>query len=340
LVMACGMFLIRGSMRVEMEKPLLDIQHLRVELLLRRGMLTAVDDLSFCLQEKETLGIVGETGCGKSMTALGILGLVPCPPGKVSGGIFFEGHDLTKANELELCRVRGRKIAMIFQEPLTALNPAFTVGEQIAECYRVHMGHSKGVARHFVEEILNAVRLPSPKLMMKRYPYELSGGQRQRVMIAMALACQPKLLIADEPTTALDVTVQAQILELLEELREKMHLAMIFISHNVGVVARLSNRVAVMYAGALVEVAEIQSGVFEPLHPYTIGLLGAMPRPQEQNEYLKALPGSVCDLIDPPSGCKFHPRCFKAQEICARQRPPLELKTPGHTAACFFPGES
>src|SRR3954468_21386525 len=150
------MFLIRGSMRVEMEKPLLDIQHLRVELLLRRGMLTAVDDLSFCLQEKETLGIVGETGCGKSMTALGILGLVPCPPGKVSGGIFFEGHDLTKANELELCRVRGRKIAMIFQEPLTALNPAFTVGEQIAECYRVHMGHSKGVARHFVEEILNA----------------------------------------------------------------------------------------------------------------------------------------------------------------------------------------
>jgi oligopeptide/dipeptide ABC transporter ATP-binding protein len=340
LVMACGMFLIRGSMRVEMEKPLLDIQHLRVELLLRRGVLTAVDDLSFCLQEKETLGIVGETGCGKSMTALGILGLVPCPPGKVSGGIFFEGHDLTKANELELCRVRGRKIAMIFQEPLTALNPAFTVGEQIAECYRVHMGHSKGVARHFVEEILNAVRLPSPKLMMKRYPYELSGGQRQRVMIAMALACQPKLLIADEPTTALDVTVQAQILELLEELREKMHLAMLFISHNVGVVARLSNRVAVMYAGALVEVAEIQSGVFEPLHPYTIGLLGAMPRPQEQNEYLKALPGSVCDLIDPPSGCKFHPRCFKAREICARQRPPLELKTPGHTAACFFPGES
>jgi oligopeptide/dipeptide ABC transporter ATP-binding protein len=338
--MACGMFLIRGSMRVEMEKPLLDIQHLRVELLLRRGMLTAVDDLSFCLQEKETLGIVGETGCGKSMTALGILGLVPCPPGKVSGGIFFEGHDLTKANELELCRVRGRKIAMIFQEPLTALNPAFTVGEQIAECYRVHMGHSKGVARHFVEEILNAVRLPSPKLMMKRYPYELSGGQRQRVMIAMALACQPKLLIADEPTTALDVTVQAQILELLEELREKMHLAMLFISHNVGVVARLSKRVAVMYAGALVEVAEIESGVFEPLHPYTIGLLGAMPRPQEQNEYLKALPGSVCDLIDPPSGCKFHPRCFKAQEICARQRPPLELKTPGHTAACFFPGES
>jgi oligopeptide/dipeptide ABC transporter ATP-binding protein len=334
------MFLIRGSMRVEMEKPLLDIQHLRVELLLRRGMLTAVDDLSFCLQEKETLGIVGETGCGKSMTALGILGLVPCPPGKVSGRIFFEGHDLTKANELELCRVRGRKIAMIFQEPLTALNPAFTVGEQIAECYRVHMGHSKGVARHFVEEILNAVRLPSPKLMMKLYPYELSGGQRQRVMIAMALACQPKLLIADEPTTALDVTVQAQIIELLEELREKMHLAMLFISHNVGVVARLSKRVAVMYAGALVEVAEIQSGVFEPLHPYTIGLLGAMPRPQEQNEYLKALPGSVCDLIDPPSGCKFHPRCFKAQEICARQRPPLELKTPGHTAACFFPGES
>jgi oligopeptide/dipeptide ABC transporter ATP-binding protein len=304
------MFSIPASMRADMEAPLLDIQNLRVEFALRRGTLTAVDDVSFCLREKEALGIVGETGCGKSMTALSVLGLVPCPPGRINGRILFEGEDLNKKSERELGRIRGRKIAIIFQEPLTALNPAFAVGEQIAECYRVHLGHSKRVAREWAEHILKAVRVPSPRLMMKLYPHELSGGLRQRVMIAMALACQPKLLIADEPTTALDVTIQAQILELLEELRDKMNLAMIFISHNLGVVARLCDRIAVMYAGTLVEVARIRSGLFQPLHPYTMGLLGAMPRPEQRDDYLKMLPGSVCDLIHPPSGCKFHPRCF------------------------------
>jgi oligopeptide/dipeptide ABC transporter ATP-binding protein len=337
--MGFAMFSIPASMRAEMEAPLLDIQNLRVEFALRRGTLTAVDDVSFCLREKETLGIVGETGCGKSMTALSILGLVPCPPGRINGRILFEGEDLTKKDERELCKIRGRKIAIIFQEPLTALNPAFAVGEQIAECYRVHLGHSRRVAQDRAEHILKAVRVPSPRLMMKLYPHELSGGLRQRVMIAMALACQPKLLIADEPTTALDVTIQAQILELLEELREKMNLAMIFISHNLGVVARLCDRIAVMYAGALVEVSHIRSGLFQPLHPYTMGLLGAMPRPEQRDDYLKMLPGSVCDLIHPPSGCKFHPRCFKALEICAREQPRLEVKAPGHAAACFFPGE-
>jgi oligopeptide/dipeptide ABC transporter ATP-binding protein len=337
--MGFAMFSIPASMRADMEAPLLDIQNLRVEFALRRGTLTAVDDVSFCLREKETLGIVGETGCGKSMTALSILGLVPCPPGRINGRILFEGEDLTKKDERELCKIRGRKIAIIFQEPLTALNPAFAVGEQIAECYRVHLGHSRRVAQDRAEHILKAVRVPSPRLMMKLYPHELSGGLRQRVMIAMALACQPKLLIADEPTTALDVTIQAQILELLEELREKMNLAMIFISHNLGVVARLCDRIAVMYAGALVEVSHIRSGLFQPLHPYTIGLLSAMPRPEQRDDYLKMLPGSVCDLIHPPSGCKFHPRCFKALEICAREQPRLEVKAPGHAAACFFPGE-
>ena len=322
-----------------MEAPLLDVQKLRVEFFLRRGTLTAVDDVSFSLREKESLGIVGETGCGKSMTALSILGLVPCPPGKISGQVLFEGEDLTQKNERELGKIRGRKIAIIFQEPLTALNPAFTVGEQVAECYRVHLGHSRRAARESAEDILKSVRVPSPRLMMKLYPHELSGGLRQRVMIGMALACQPKLLIADEPTTALDVTVQAQILELLEELREKMNLAIIFISHNLGVVARLCDRIAVMYAGALVELSEMESGRFEPLHPYTKGLLDAMPRPEQRNEYLKALPGSVCDLVHPPSGCKFHPRCFKAQEVCGREIPQLERKAPGHAVACFFPGE-
>lgn len=338
--MASGMFSIPGSMRAKMEAPLLDVQNLRVEFALRRGTLTAVDDVSFCLREKETLGIVGETGCGKSMTALSILGLVPCPPARIHGRILFEGDDLTKKSERELGKIRGRQIAIIFQEPLTALNPAFAVGEQIAECYRVHLGHSKRVAEDSAEHILSAVRVPSPSLMMKLYPHELSGGLRQRVMIAIALACQPKLLIADEPTTALDVTIQAQILELLQELREKMGLAMIFISHNLGVVARLCDRIAVMYAGALVEVAQISTGLFQPLHPYTIGLLGAMPRPEQRDEYLKALPGTVCDLVHPPPGCKFHPRCFKAQQICAREQPRLELKARGHAAACFFPGES
>jgi peptide/nickel transport system ATP-binding protein len=338
--MACAMFSIPGSMRADMDAPLLEIQNLRVEFLLRRGTLMAVDDVSFLLGEKETLGIVGETGCGKSMTALSILGLVPCPPGRINGRILFEGEDLTKKDERQLCRIRGRKIAIIFQEPLTALNPSFTVGEQVAECYRVHLGHSKRVARDWTEHMLKAVRVPSPRLVMKLYPHEFSGGMRQRVMIAMALACQPKLLIADEPTTALDVTVQAQILELLEELREKMSLALIFISHNLGVVARLCDRIAVMYAGALVEVAYIKSEVFQPLHPYTMGLLGAMPRPEQRNEYLKALPGAVCDLVHPPSGCKFHPRCFKAREICAREQPLLEAKAPHHAVACFFPGAS
>ena len=322
-----------------METYLLDIRNLRVEFQLRRGNLTAVDNVSFRIHEKEALGIVGETGCGKSVTALSILGLVPSPPAKVSGSILFQGKDLLEKSESEMCKIRGHKIAMIFQEPLTSLNPSFSVGEQVSECSRVHLGHSKRVAYDYAEHILEAVRVPSPKTLMRLYPHELSGGMRQRVMIAMALACQPKLLIADEPTTALDVTIQAQILELLEELREMMGLAMIFISHNLGVVARLCDRIAVMYAGSLVELADTASVFSETLHPYTIGLLHAMPRPELRDGFLEAIPGSLCDLIHPPSGCKFHPRCFKAREICTNEQPSLEAKGQGHEAACFFPGE-
>jgi oligopeptide/dipeptide ABC transporter ATP-binding protein len=334
------MFSIHGSMKLDMAGPLLDVRNLRIEFLLRRGVLTAVDNVSFQVREKEALGIVGETGCGKSITAMALLGLVACPPGKVSGSILFEGAELLHKSEREWCRVRGRKIAIIFQEPLTCLNPSFNIGEQVMECYRVHVGHSKRIAREYAEHILNTVRVPSPKTLMRLYPHELSGGLRQRVMIAIALACQPKLLIADEPTTALDVTIQAQILDLLEELREKMSLAMIFISHDLGVVARLCDRVAVMYAGSFIERADIASVFSRPLHPYTVGLLSAVPRPENRDDYLKTIPGNVCDLIKPPPGCKFHPRCFKAQNICSSEQPRLETREPGRDVCCFFPGES
>jgi peptide/nickel transport system ATP-binding protein len=323
-----------------MERPLLEVRNLKVQFRLRRGRLTAVDEVSFSIHEKETLGIVGETGCGKSITALSILGLVPSPPGEiVSGQILFEGEDLLKKSEREMEKIRGRQISMIFQEPMTSLNPSYTIGEQIAECYRIHLGHSRKVGLDCTEQILQAVRVPAPRTVMARYPHELSGGMRQRVMIAMALACQPKLLIADEPTTALDVTIQAQILELLEELQEKMKMALLFISHNLGVVARLCNRIGVMYAGSLVEFADKRSLFTRPLHPYTIGLMHALPRPDLRHEPLRAIPGTVCSLYEPPPGCKFHPRCFKVKEICKTAPPALEKKQGDHSAACHFPGE-
>ena len=227
---------------------------------------------------------------------------------------------------------------MIFQEPMTSLNPSLTVGAQIGECYQVHMGHTKKAARDFTEHVLQLVRLPSPHTLADRYPHELSGGMRQRVMIAMGLACEPKLLIADEPTTALDVTIQAQILELLKELQEKFKMALIFISHNLGVVARLCDRIGVMYAGSMVEVADKKELFTRPQHPYTIALLNAIPRPEMRLESLQAIPGNVCDLFDPPPGCKYHPRCAKAQEICESDSPRLEQTLGGTMAACHFPG--
>jgi oligopeptide/dipeptide ABC transporter ATP-binding protein len=323
-----------------MNSPLLEVKNLSVNFNLHRGILRAVRDLSFSLTESETFGIVGETGCGKSVTSLSILRLIPSPPGEiVSGEVFFEGEDLLKKSEREMEKTRGRKISMIFQEPMTSLNPSLTVGEQISECYRVHLGHSKKVARDSTEQILGLVHLPSPKVLAGRYPHELSGGMRQRVMIAMALACQPKLLIADEPTTALDVTIQAQILELLNELQEKLKMALIFISHNLGVVARLCDRIGVMYAGSMAELAEKKALFTRPQHPYTIALLEAIPRPELRHELLKAIPGTVCNLFEPPAGCKFHPRCSKAQEICKMEPPPrLEEKFGRSLAACHFPG--
>ena len=320
-----------------MAPPLLDIKNLSVDFHLKRGVLTAVQDLSLSISEGETFGIVGETGCGKSVTALSILRLVPTPPARIAQGeLIFEGEDLLRKTAREMEKIRGRKISMIFQEPMTSLNPSLTVGTQIGECYQVHLGHSKKVARDCTENVLAMVRLPTPKTLADRYPHELSGGMRQRVMIAMALACEPKLLIADEPTTALDVTIQAQIIELLQELQEKFKMALIFISHNLGVVARLCDRIGVMYAGSMVEQAEKKILFTRPQHPYTIALLNAIPRPELRDESLHAIPGTVCNLFDPPPGCKFHPRCVKAQEICRAER--LKQTLGGTLAACHYPG--
>jgi peptide/nickel transport system ATP-binding protein len=324
---------------IKMSPPLLDIRNLAVEFHLKRGVLTAVRNLSFSLAEGETFGIVGETGCGKSITALSILRLVPSPPGKISHGeLLFEGEDLLTKSYKEMEKIRGRKISMIFQEPMTSLNPSLTVGAQIDECYRVHLGHSKKVARDHTEHVLSLVRLPAPRTLADRYPHELSGGMRQRVMIAMALACQPKLLIADEPTTALDVTIQAQITELLKELQEKFKMALIFISHNLGVVARLCDRIGVMYAGTMVELAEKKTLFHRPQHPYTIALLDAIPRPEMRQQSLKAIPGAVCNLFEPPPGCRFHPRCARAQNVCCVDAPRFEITASGSFAACHFPG--
>jgi oligopeptide/dipeptide ABC transporter ATP-binding protein len=324
-----------------MNLPLLEVNNLTVQFRLKRGILTAVDNVCFTIDEKETLGIVGETGCGKSATALSILRLISAPPGRIVGGeILFEGDDLLRKSEHEMEKIRGHKISMIFQEPMTSFNPSFTIGEQIAESYRIHLRLSKKIALESTQHILDAVRVPSPRTIMARYPHQLSGGMRQRAMIAMALACQPRLLIADEPTTALDVTIQAQILELLEELQEQMKMAMLFISHNLGVMARLCNRIGVMYAGSLVELADKKSLFTSPLHPYTIGLLRAVPRRDRRHEPLKAIPGNVCSLLEPPPGCRFHPRCSKAKEICRAELPSLEnLSGHHHPVACYFPGE-
>ena len=318
---------------------LLEVRNLTVEFKLKQGILRAVNNVSFSLKEGETLGIVGETGSGKSVTAFSLLRLIPSPPGRIAGGeILFDGSDLLKKSEKEMQGIRGRKIAMIFQEPMTSLNPSFTIGQQISECYQIHMRDSKKVARERSEHILSSVRIPSPKMLMDRFPYELSGGMRQRVMIAMALTCQPQVLIADEPTTALDVTIQAQILERLKELQEKFKMALIFISHNLGVVASLCTRIGVMYAGSLVELTPRKSLFSKPLHPYTMGLLRAIPRPEHRNEPLAAIPGSICNLLDPPSGCKFHPRCFKVKELCKTDSPSLEMKSGESQVACCFPG--
>jgi peptide/nickel transport system ATP-binding protein len=316
---------------------LLSIQDLRTRFLSEEGELFAVDGVSLDVEPGETVGVVGESGCGKSVTALSVLRLIQ-PPGRiVSGRILLDGVDLLQKSEAEMRRVRGDRVAMIFQEPMTSLNPVFTVGEQIAESLRHHRGASRRDAHARAVDLLRQVGIPAPEDRVDRYPHEMSGGMRQRVMIAMALACDPELLIADEPTTALDVTIQAQILDLLARLRRERGMAVLLISHDLGVIAETCDRVVVMYAGKVVESGPAADVLRAPRHPYTAGLLRSLPGDPGQGRRLATIPGMVPPLTRLPPGCRFRDRCDRALELCARQEPPLASLDPGRAAACHNP---
>jgi oligopeptide/dipeptide ABC transporter ATP-binding protein len=300
------------------------------------GTYRAVDGISFSLEAGRTLGIVGESGCGKSVTSLSIMGLVPQPPGRIAGGeILFEGVDLLKLDAAALRDLRGARMAMIFQEPMTSLNPAYTVGNQIVEGILRHLPVDRAAARAKAIEMLRLVRIPAPEQRFDEYPHKLSGGMRQRAMIAMALACGPRLLIADEPTTALDVTIQAQILDLLRRLREETGTAIILITHDLGVIAELADDVVVMYAGQIVERAPVKRLFEAAQHPYTIGLLGAIPELDRRRARLATIEGTVPDLSAALVGCRFAPRCPFAEPRCRAEAPTLRAVEPGHEAACW-----
>lgn len=304
-------------------------------------MVKAVDGVSFDIAEGEALGIVGESGCGKSVTALSIMRLIPSPPGKIEGGeVFFEGKNLLDLDNGEMRRVRGKRIAMIFQDPMTSLNPVLSINRQICEVLRLHEGLSRHEARSKAIDLLQIVGIPSAEERIDDYPHQFSGGMRQRVMIAIALACGPRLIIADEPTTALDVTIQAQIIDLVKALRRELRSAVMWITHDLGVVAGLCDRVAVMYAGHVVEVAPVRRLYANPRHPYTLGLLRSIPRLDESRKAkLVPIDGLPPDLIDMASGCPFADRCNLARETCLRERPPLRSVEPAHLSACWYADE-
>jgi len=326
---------VAGSGGCVLEK-LLEVENLRTEFVTAAGSVAAVDGVSLYVQPGETLAVVGESGCGKSVTALSIMRLVPSPPGRITGGrIVFGGRDLLSLTEAEMRDIRGNEIAMIFQEPMTALNPVFTVGQQISEAIRLHQGLGPRAAAARTAEIMRLVGIPEPERRMHQYPHEMSGGLRQRVMIAMALSCRPKLLIADEPTTALDVTIQAQILDLMRRLKEELGMAIMLITHDLAVVAEMAQRVMVMYAGRVVEQAPVEELFSAPAHPYTRGLLASIPTLDTQPGRLHVIEGTVPALHDMPAGCRFHPRCPLATDLCRRQAPPLVERTPGHQVACW-----
>jgi peptide/nickel transport system ATP-binding protein len=318
---------------------LLEIDGLQTNFFTDAGTVRAVDGVSLKVRKGETLGVVGESGCGKSVTALSILRLIPDPPGKiVKGRILLTGRNLLDLPENEMRKVRGASISMIFQEPMTSLNPVFTVGDQIAEGIRLHQRLSKRESWNKAIEMVRLVRIPDPERRVKEYPHQMSGGMRQRVMIAMALSCNPHLLIADEPTTALDVTIQAQILELLNQLKAEMGMAVMLITHDLGVVADTAARVIVMYAGRVVEEAPVMELFTNPLHPYTQGLLASIPRIEksERRPRLQAIPGMVPDLLDLPRGCKFQARCAKVFEPCRGEEPQLKQVKPDHFVRCYL----
>ncbi len=316
---------------------LLEVSDLKVRFSTHRGTFAAVQGVNFSLAAGETLGLVGESGCGKTVTALAVLGLLPPHLSEVSGRVTFAGEDLLQVSPAHLRHIRGNRIAMVFQEPMTALNPVLTIGEQVAEVLRLHRGLSNSRAWREAAEALSRVGLPEADRRLRQYPHQLSGGLRQRALMAMALACNPAILIADEPTTALDVTIQAQILALLARLKEETGMAVLFITHNLGIVAQTADRVAVMYAGSLVEQAPRRELFKNPLHPYTKGLLAAVPTldfHQAPGAHLATIPGQIPVNLEPPRECLFRPRCPEARPTCAG-RPPVVEATPGHMVKCW-----
>ncbi len=317
--------------------PLLEVNGLKTQFFTEDGVVKAVNGVSFYVDEGETLGIVGESGCGKSVSVLSVMRLIPQPPGKIMGGeVLFDGQDLLQLGDEDMRQVRGNRIAMIFQDPMTSLNPVLTIGRQIGEALELHLGMKRQVARDRCAELLDMVGIPQAEERLDDYPHQFSGGMRQRAMIAMALACNPMLLIADEPTTALDVTIQAQIVELVKRLRDEIGMAVIWITHDLGIVAGLADRVIVMYAGFVVEHAPVKELYGDPRHPYTLGLLGSLPRLDEiREEKLQSIIGLPPDLIALPDGCPFAARCVFALDRCRMERPELEPVGPRHQIACW-----
>ena len=307
-------------------QPLLQVQNLNTRFHTLDGVVNAVDGVDFEVYRGETLGLVGESGCGKSVTALSILQLLRCPPGEIQGQILFEGRNLLDLGREGIRKIRGNDISMIFQEPMTSLNPVLRVGEQIAEAARLHKDMNRQESWHWAREMLRMVQIPGPGSRSRQYPHKFSGGMRQRVMIAMALSCNPRLILADEPTTALDVTIQAQIMTLMQRLKEEFKTAIVLITHDLGVIAEMASRVIVMYAGKVVEEAPVKALYKDPRHPYTQGLLGSIPvigRKEETGRRLQEITGMVPSPAQMPQGCRFHPRCSKAMDRCRRQEPPM-----------------
>ena len=320
-------------------KPLLEVKNLKTYFHSHNATVKAVDDVSFEVYQGETLGIVGESGCGKSITCMSIGRLVECPPGRYEGGeIILDGEEILTMPDAKLREIRGNKLAYIFQEPMTSLNPVFKIGFQIEEVLMQHRGMSKEEAHKAAIQALDRVRIPNPERVVDDYPFALSGGMRQRVMIAMALACSPKLLVADEPTTALDVTIQAQVLDLMNELKKEIDTSILFITHDLSVIAEMADRVMVMYAGKVVELADVNTIFERPLHPYTRGLIESRPDMSTSGTRLNVIPGNVPDLSDLPEGCSFGPRCAFCKENCRAGVPELVEVEPDHWVRCYRPG--
>ena len=329
--------MLEQGVEQDMSDNVLELDDLTIRFKLKRGELTAVNGVSFSVNRGETFGLVGESGSGKTVTARSIMRLIPMPPGEsVKGKVLFEGDSVYDKSDSEMREMRGKKVAMVFQEPMSALNPVFTVGSQIGDALRTNMGLSKQEAAERVVELLSLVGIPSPTSRLDSYVHEFSGGMRQRVMLAMALSCDPTFLIADEPTTALDVTIQATILELIESMIDRFGMSLIFITHNLGVVAHACDTIGVMYASHIVELASKREIFKNPQHPYTQGLLNSIPRLDHQSKYLTPIKGLVCNMMNPPTGCKFHPRCDHAMEICSKEIPKMKEIAPNHFAACHL----